>query len=139
MARRYPGPRKIRDRADLGVYARWAGDPVSWAGMPLPPRSRRIVEGSVIHVSGPAGDMDERATATRWNLPEPYRAVFVTRRAPPGLSVESSLVLRRFSDVGARLREVVTCTTTRPTNASLDLCLAVEADFADLFDVRVGL
>jgi len=89
MARRYPGPRKIRDRADLGVYARWAGDPVSWAGLPLPSRSRRIVEGSVLCVSGPAGDMDE-GHRTRWNLPEPYRVVFVTRVRRPASTAPSS-------------------------------------------------
>lgn len=128
MARRYPGPRKIRDRADLGVYARWAGDPVSWAGMPLPPRSRRIVEGSVIHVSGPAGDMDERATATRWNLPEPYRAVFVTRVRRPGfrssphsfcaVSVTSERAFARLSHVqqrGPRTRPWTCALRWRPT------------------------
>ncbi|MGM0385229.1 MAG: glycogen debranching N-terminal domain-containing protein [Actinomycetota bacterium] len=126
-----------------------------------------IVEGSSFCISGPDGNMAASAPhgifhldtriISAWNItaadhdletldletlaahtPDPYRAVFVGRLHQPGATVESPLVLRRERDVGAGLREVITVDNHGRQPARLKLRLAVDADFADLFDVKVG-
>lgn len=125
------------------------------------PGAVTILEGATFCVSGATGDMasdssqgwyhrDTRALST-WNLaaggtrlepldvytPFPQRAVFVGR-VTHLVGRESTLVVERERTVGATLREVVTVRNYGTEQASCTLVLAVDADFADLFDVKAG-
>lgn len=126
------------------------------------PDAVTIVEGSSFCISDTAGNMEGKAPhgafyldtriLSSWNLlitdhelellsahsPNPYQAVFLARVRRPGVTIESPLVVRRQRDVGAGIREVVTIHNHAATEAALELDLVVEADFADLFDVKVG-
>lgn len=122
-----------------------------------------ILEGSSFCISAETGDMaahmaqgvfyrDTRILSF-WQLvvagseidtldaqtPEPYQAVFVGRVRDPGCTVESTLVLRRERYVGAGLREVLTLFNYGSEPVTLDVRLLVDSDFADLFDVKVGV
>ena len=122
-----------------------------------------ILEGSSFCLSAGSGDLwanvphgvffADTRILSQWNLvvdghdvdtlsahtPEPYRAVHVARLTSPGSVVEPTLVLRRDRHVGAGLRELVTIHNYGHEPVSLVLSLLVDADFADLFDVKVGL
>lgn len=122
-----------------------------------------ILEGSSFCISAENGDLSahvpqgvfyrDTRILSRWNLkvaghaidtlashtPEPYRAVFVGRLRAHGSTIESPLVLRRERHVGAGLREVVAIRNYGPETAEFEVSLLVDADFADLFDVKVGL
>ncbi|NLI19315.1 MAG: amylo-alpha-1,6-glucosidase [Actinomycetales bacterium] len=120
-----------------------------------------ILEGSSFCISAPNGDVPplgaygafhgDTRIVSRWDLtvdgaqlealsaytPTPFRAVFVTR-VPAAAGGDSPLVVERDRDVGAGLREAVTVRNFSGMARRCTLRLAVGADFADLFDVKVG-
>lgn len=120
-----------------------------------------ILEGSSFCISAPTGDMPaegpygafhhDTRIISRWDLtvdsarleplstysPSPFRAVFVTRVPAPG-GGDSPLVVERDRDVGVGLREVVTVRNFAAETVRCLLRLAVDADFADLFEVKAG-
>ena len=143
-------------QSDGGWNADTAAGPMSAGG------AVTVVEGSSFCISSAGGDMfpgltqgafyQDTRILSGWcltvnGLPlepllsrvlEPYRALFVGRaRRADGLA-DSQLVVERERLVGAGLREdlVVTNHSALPTECVLEL--RVEADFADLFDVKGG-
>ncbi len=121
-----------------------------------------ILDGSSFCISAESGDIvpqtpqgvfyHDTRILSKWNLevseteidtldaqtPAPYHAVFVGRISAHQSTVESTLVIRRERHVGAGMREVVTFRNYGSEPVSLDVSLVVDADFADLFDVKVG-
>jgi glycogen debranching enzyme len=70
--------------------------------------------------------------------PEPYAGIFVARRPPRvGLGDSTLLVVRRRY-VGNGMREDITVHNLGIETAGVGLSLAVEADFAGLFEVKEG-
>ncbi len=68
----------------------------------------------------------------------PYSATFVTRRPPlPGIADSTLLVVRRRY-VGNGMLEQVSVENLSRETADLDLTLAVDTDFAGLFEVKEG-
>ncbi|NKX54124.1 amylo-alpha-1,6-glucosidase [Arthrobacter mobilis] len=122
-----------------------------------------VVEGSSFCISSPGGDIHPELTQgafyhdTRilsgWQLAvdgqplepltaqvmEPYRAVFVGRARRPDGHADSPLVVERERLVGAGLREDLTIRNYSRSSAECSIQLRVEADFADLFDVKGGV
>ncbi|MFD1716968.1 glycogen debranching N-terminal domain-containing protein [Georgenia deserti] len=119
-----------------------------------------LVEGSSFCVSGTSGDIHpeyahglfvrDTRLLSRWELTidgtvpeplavtpgEPYEATFVGRAAPrPGQS-EPTLVVERKRYVAQGMREDITLRNFGPEAAGVDLRLEVDADFADLFEVK---
>jgi len=119
-----------------------------------------LVEGSSFCVSGTTGDVRPHRSEglfvrdtrllSRWELhvdgmplealsatsAEPYEAVFVGRTAPRAGHAEPTLVVERHRYVGQGMREDVTLRNFGLEPAGVDLQLHVEADFADLFEVK---
>ena len=125
-----------------------------------PAETVTVVEGSSFSTSRPNGDMHphhadglfvrDTRVVSRWELrvdgqeveplgvvaPEPYECRFVGRApARPG-QVEPTLVVERHRMVGHGMREDLAVTNFGTETAGLDLSLHVEADFADLFEVK---
>lgn len=69
---------------------------------------------------------------------EPFEAVFVGRAAPRPERVDPTLVIERRRFVGGGLREDVTLRNFAAEAAGIQLYLEVDADFADLFEVKAG-
>ena len=136
----------------------FSGEPVGGAGG----SGVTLVEGSNFCISDAAGDVfADRAqglfvrdtrVVSRWELTvdgatpqvlavqqqEPYTATFVSRLAPrPGLADSTVLVVRR-RHVGDGMREDLTVRNTSAVPAQCVIVLEVEADFADLFEVKDG-
>ncbi|WP_432519479.1 amylo-alpha-1,6-glucosidase [Kineococcus sp. SYSU DK006] len=136
-----------------------AGAPVA---EPLTGGDVTLVEGASFCVSDAAGDMhphrphgvffrdtrvvsgwqllldDEPLQPLSAHLPEPFSAVFTTRAAPrPGLA-DGTLVVERRRMAADGLREDVVVRNYGLEPAGIGLQLVVEADFADLFDVKEG-
>ena len=71
-------------------------------------------------------------------LPEPFSAVFTTRTAPRAGQADATLVVQRRRMAADGLREDIVVHNYGTEPAGITLHLAVEADFADLFDVKEG-
>ncbi|WLQ08334.1 amylo-alpha-1,6-glucosidase [Arthrobacter oryzae] len=121
-----------------------------------------IVEGSSFFISAGNGDLDpglaqgvfyqDTRIVSRWNLlvndhvveglmavnPEPYRAVFTGRAPQPDGAADRPMVIERDRQVGDGIRETLTVRNYSNTPAPCSIKLAVEADFADLFEVKAG-
>ena len=121
-----------------------------------------IVEGSSFFISAGNGDLDltlahgvfyqDTRIISRWNLminnhlveeltsvnPEPYRAVFTGRAPQPDGAADRPMVIERDRQVGDGVRETLTVHNYSSAPAPCSIKLAVEADFADLFEVKAG-
>ena len=121
-----------------------------------------IVEGSSFFISAGNGDLDltlahgvfyqDTRIISRWNLmvnnhlveglmavnPEPYRAVFTGRAPQPDGAADRPMVIERDRQVGDGIRETLTVRNYSSAPAPCSIKLAVEADFADLFEVKAG-
>ncbi|MCS6712485.1 amylo-alpha-1,6-glucosidase [Brachybacterium sp. EF45031] len=119
-----------------------------------------LVEGSTFCVSGTNGDITpyhsdglfvhDTRVLSMWQLrvdgaeveplshipAEPFEARFIGRLpARPG-NIEPTLIVERHRMVGKGLREDITIHNHGQEPAGLDVALHVEADFADLFEVK---
>ncbi|NHC15092.1 amylo-alpha-1,6-glucosidase [Motilibacter deserti] len=129
---------------------------------PAPADDVTVVEGSSFCVSNRAGDisahrphgvffLDNRIVST-WRLlvddepveplavvlGEPFEATFLTRAAPrPGVH-DATLVVERRRMVADGLREDLVVRNHGREPAGVTVQLLVDADFADLFDVKDG-
>ncbi|TKA02199.1 amylo-alpha-1,6-glucosidase [Actinacidiphila oryziradicis] len=135
----------------------FSGQPVQVGG------AVTLVEGTSFCLSDPAGDITPGAPQgvffrdtrilSAWQLrlddrgvesltviaEEPYRATFVGRALPaPGQVGESTLLVERQRFVGAGMREDIALRNLSSETVEYTLNVHVEADFADLFDVKEG-
>ncbi len=69
---------------------------------------------------------------------EPFSARFVGRCAPRPGHADATLIVERSRYVGQGMREDITLRNYAAEAAGVDVHLAVDADFADLFDVKEG-
>ncbi|WP_432487001.1 amylo-alpha-1,6-glucosidase [Kineococcus sp. SYSU DK018] len=121
-----------------------------------------LVEGASFCVSDSTGDMrpdrphgvffQDTRVVSGWQLllddeplqplsvavPEPFSAVFTTRAAPRPGQADATLVVQRRRMAADGLREDVVVRNHGTEPAGITLHLSVEADFADLFDVKEG-
>lgn len=67
---------------------------------------------------------------------EPYRALFAGRNPRSDGYADSSLIVERLREVGAGIQEEVTIHNYSLEPANCVISLRVEADFADLFEVK---
>lgn len=137
----------------------WAfdGEPVM-----LSPSTVTLVHGTSFCVCGGNGDMDGAAAqgtffqdtriVSGWRLrvdgipvehittstPEPFRARFAGRGRSRVPQTESTLFVRRDRYVGAGLREDVVLRNYGRETVAHEVTVHVEADFADLFEVKEG-
>jgi glycogen debranching enzyme len=121
-----------------------------------------LVEGSAFAISGRSGDMvagspqglffRDTRFLSRFELrvngqqpeplaadtPDPFSAVFVSRTRPRHGRADSTLMVFRYRYIGRGMREdiVVRNFADEPAFCSLEVLL--EADFADLFEVKEG-
>ncbi|HEX8002898.1 MAG TPA: glycogen debranching N-terminal domain-containing protein [Mycobacteriales bacterium] len=79
------------------------------------------------------GDAVEPLTAC---LREPFSATFVSRARPRKGRADSSLLVLRDRDVGLGMREDVTLRNHSREPVTVALALDLDADFADLFEVK---
>ncbi|MBW3668574.1 MAG: amylo-alpha-1,6-glucosidase [Actinobacteria bacterium] len=141
-------------------------DPWTFAGesAPLgqPGGTVTLVEGSAFAISSRSGDV-ERGSAqglffrdTRFlsrlelrvngglpeglaaETPEPFSAVFVSRSRPRPGHADSTLMVFRYRYIGRGMREDIVVRNFGDEPAFCSLELVVEADFADLFEVKEG-
>ncbi|MDQ3570501.1 MAG: amylo-alpha-1,6-glucosidase [Actinomycetota bacterium] len=140
------------------------GDPWTFNGVSAPLGSNvTLVQGSAFCISGVSGDVSpgsshglffrdsrflsrfelmvngQQPEGLASNTTDPFSAVFVGRTRPrPGHS-DSALMLFRYRYIGRGMREdlVIKNFADEPSYCSVQL--TVEADFADLFDVKEGL
>jgi len=121
-----------------------------------------LIEGSSFCLSEPGGDIvpgtpqgvfyrdtrilsswqlrldDEEIDPLSVTVPEPYRAVFLGRARPRPGQAEATVLVERRRFVGAGMREDVVLRNLGNEAAACVLTLRVEADFADLFEVKEG-
>ena len=119
-----------------------------------------LVDGSNFCISGLAGDMysdrphgvfhEDTRIVSRWRLTvndvtleplaaralEPYRAVFIGRPARAAGHADSPLIVERNREVGAGILEEITVRNHSREPAVCVVELAMDADFADLFEVK---
>jgi glycogen debranching enzyme len=120
------------------------------------------VEGSSFCISAGNGDLDpelahgvfyqDTRILSRWNLlvnnnvvealsavtPEPYWAIFTGRVPQTDGAADRPMVMERDRQVGDGIRETLTLRNYSSEPASCSIKVAVEADFADLFEVKAG-
>ena len=70
-------------------------------------------------------------------VPDPYRATFLGRLRRSGLT-DTNLVVQRERRIGDGIREDITIQNPGAEPVSCTVVLAVDADFADLFEVKAG-
>ena len=70
-------------------------------------------------------------------VPDPYRATFLGRLRRSGMT-DTNLLVERDRRIGNGLREDVTVHNPGAEPVSCTVVLTVEADFADLFEVKAG-
>ena len=139
------------------AWASGTGPPVAVDGTTV-----TLVEGSTFCVSSSSGDVLPQAAQglfvadtrilSRWQLrvdgvpveplttieDDTYRAAFVARTAPrPGLA-DSTLLVQRTRYVDDGMREDVVVRNLGPEAAGVLVTVAVDTDFADLFEVKEG-
>ncbi|MDQ0029069.1 amylo-alpha-1,6-glucosidase [Arthrobacter bambusae] len=119
-----------------------------------------LVEGSSFCISSANGDIspeyphglfvEDARIVSRWNLTvngapleplaararEPYRGLFVGRVPRSDGYADSPLIVERLREVGAGFLEVITVRNYSPDAVECLVALQVEADFADLFEVK---
>src|SRR4051812_18306898 len=121
-----------------------------------------LVEGSSFCICTPAGDINgagpngvffrDTRILSRWELrvdgeqpepltamiPEPYRGTFLGRLPRRFGRTDANLLVRRERRVGNGLREDLTLRNPGSEPTPCTITIAVEADFADLFEVKEG-
>jgi glycogen debranching enzyme len=121
-----------------------------------------LVEGASFCLSAPGGDLGglephglffrDTRMLSRWDLrvdgqgadhlatmtPEAFRGVFVGRLPRRSGRTDSNLVVQRDRRVGNGLREDLTIRSSAGEPVAVTVTLTVEADFADLFEVKEG-
>ena len=121
-----------------------------------------LVEGSTFCISEPGGDIAhgqphglfvrDTRMLSRWTLAidartpkpltvqqsEPYAATFIGHLPPRGGLASGSLLVLRRRYVGDGMREDITIRNTAPLPAACLVTLAAAADFADLYEVKLG-
>lgn len=119
-----------------------------------------LVEGSSFCISSANGDIqpeyphgafyEDTRILSRWILTvndqpleplaaetkEPYRALFAGRVPRPDGYADSALIVERLREVGAGIVEEITVTNFSSHAVECVVALSVEADFADLFEVK---
>ncbi|MFF2315218.1 glycogen debranching N-terminal domain-containing protein [Arthrobacter sp. NPDC058097] len=127
---------------------------------PLGPGAVTLVEGSAFCISSSNGDIypesphgvfvEDTRILSRWYLTvngepleplaahtkEPYRALFAGRVSRPDSHADSPLIVERLREVGAGILERITVRNFSSSPAECVVCLQVDADFADLFEVK---
>ncbi|MCU1517036.1 MAG: amylo-alpha,6-glucosidase [Pseudarthrobacter sp.] len=93
-------------------------------------RDARILSGWRLSVNGQP--LEPLTAETK----EPYRALFVGRVARSDGYADSPLIVERLREVGAGIQESVTVRNYSLEAADCVVALNVEADFADLFEVK---
>ncbi|HTF55555.1 MAG TPA: glycogen debranching N-terminal domain-containing protein [Pseudonocardia sp.] len=147
------------EQADAGAWASGTGPPTRTDASTI-----TLVEGSSFCISDSSGDMQrdhahglfvaDTRVLSCWRLAidgepvetlsaledaaEPYRATFVGRTAPRRWLADSTMLVVRNRFVGDGLREDVVLRNLGPEPVGLTLTIGVDADFADLFAVKVG-
>ncbi|TLM87142.1 glycogen debranching N-terminal domain-containing protein [Pseudarthrobacter sp. NamE5] len=92
----------------------------------------RIISDWVLRING---SLREPLVAQR---PKPFEATFVGRAKWPDGRFDSPLVVRHTRHIGAGLQDDITLENYSSESVDCDIELLVEADQADLFDVKVG-
>jgi glycogen debranching enzyme len=137
----------------------FAGEPASFRSLG---GTVTLVEGSGFCVSGRTGDLAPDAAQglffrdtrqlSRWQLlvddhvPEPltvvtdhpFSAVFVSRARPRAGRADSTLLVMRHRYVGDGMREDIVLRNLAAEPAACTVTLNIDADFADLFEVKEG-
>ena len=128
----------------------------------MPGGTVTLVEGSTFCISEPGGDIAhgqpqglfvrDMRVLSRWALAiggrrpepltvqqsEPYAATFIGHLPPRGGLASGSLLVLRRRYVGEGMREDITIRNDAPLAAACMVSLAAAADFADLFEVKLG-
>lgn len=121
-----------------------------------------LVEGTTFCVASDSGDVEpdlaqglfveDTRVLSRWRLlvdgaaveplssipAEPYEATFVGRAAPRAGRADATIVVERRRLVGSGMREDLTLRNFSAEAAGVHVALEVDADFADLFEVKDG-
>src|SRR3954470_20088042 len=121
-----------------------------------------LVEGSSFCTCTPGGDLNgagphgeffrDTRMLSRWDLrvdgetpeplaamtPEPYRGTFLGRLPRRTGRTDTNLLVQRDRRVGNGLREDIVIRNSAAEPAACTVTVAVEADFADLFEVKEG-
>ncbi len=137
-----------------------AGWNADTAAGPLGAGTVTLVEGSSFCISLPNGDINaehphglfvqDARILSGWSLTangqlveplaaetkEPYRALFVGRVPRSDGYADSPLIVERLREVGAGLQEQITVRNYSLEPAECLISLRIEADFADLFEVK---
>ncbi|MDR6558616.1 glycogen debranching enzyme [Arthrobacter pascens] len=137
-----------------------AGWNADTAAGPLGAGTVTLVEGSSFCISLPNGDIhaehphglfvQDARILSGWSLmingqplepltaetKEPYRALFVGRVSRSDRYADSPLIVERLREVGAGFQEQVTVRNYSPKPSECVISLKIEADFADLFEVK---
>jgi hypothetical protein len=137
-----------------------AGWNADTAAGPLGAGTVTLVEGSSFCISSDNGDLqpeyprgvffEDTRILSRWALTingqpleplaamtkEPYRGHFVGRVRRSDGYADSPLIVERLREVGAGILEQITVRNYSPAPAECVVSLKVEADFADLFEVK---
>ncbi|MEJ1193180.1 amylo-alpha-1,6-glucosidase [Pseudarthrobacter sp. CCNWLW207] len=137
-----------------------AGWNADTAAGPLGAGAVTLVEGSSFCISLPNGDIrpehphglfvQDTRILSGWSLTingqqleplaaetkEPYRGLFVCRVARSDGYADSPLVMERLREVGAGIQEQVTVRNYSLKPADCVISLKIEADFADVFEVK---
>jgi glycogen debranching enzyme len=132
-------------------------EPVTTAGGAV-----TIVEGSSFCISAPSGDLGvpgphgvffrDTRILSRWDLsidgeppeplaamtPDPYRATFLARVPRRAARSDTNLLVQRERRVGNGLREELVLRNPAGEPAACTVIVRVDADFADLFEVKEG-
>lgn len=130
------------------------------AAGPLGAGAITLVEGSSFCISLPNGDMrpehphgvfvQDARILSRWSLTingqpleplaaetkEPYRALFAGRVPRTDGYADSPLIVERLREMGMGIQEQITVRNFSTIAADVVLILTIEADFADLFEVK---
>ena len=133
---------------------------VDTAAGPLGPGTVTLVDGSSFCISGANGDInpdyphgvffEDTRILSRWNLTvngqpleplgaktkEPYRALFAGRVVRSDGYSDSPLIVERLREVGSGILEQITVRNYSTASVDCIVSLKVEADFADLFEVK---
>jgi glycogen debranching enzyme len=137
-----------------------AGRNADTAAGSLGPGTVTLVEGSSFCISSANGDIhpehpngvfhEDTRILSRWNLTvngqpieplaaktkEPYRALFAGRAPRSDGFADSPLIVERLREVGTGILEEITVRNYSSAAAHCVVALRVEADFADLFEVK---
>lgn len=137
-----------------------AGWNADTAAGPLGSGAVTLVEGSSFCISLPNGDIrpehphglfvQDTRILSRWSLTingqpleplaavteEPYRALFAGRATRSDGYADSPLIVERLREVGAGIQEQITVRNYSREPAECVVSLDIEADFADLFEVK---